>query len=194
VSYPIAGRDEIARVVPSIATRFPTNASFGASTIDDIFPKADVASATRLEAHTFASAVALNNGRGGFTMMPLPIQAQFAPIHAAIAGDFDGDGRTDLLIAGNFFAVPPVQGQYDASYGLLLHGLGDGRFKAIDMLHSGIEIPGQVRRMRSVRTSEGPVIAVARNDDRMLMLQSRLAARSAPLATLPRTSPSLDRP
>ena len=31
--------------------------------------------------------------------------------------DFDGDGHTDLLVAGNFFGVPPLLGRYDASYG-----------------------------------------------------------------------------
>ena len=54
------------------------------------------------------------------------MEAQFAPVTAIVADDFDGDGRTDLLLAGNEFGIPPLFGRYDASYGLLLHG--DGQY------------------------------------------------------------------
>ena len=40
----------------------------------------------------------------------------------SLADDFDGDGRMDLLLGGNFHGVPPILGRYDASYGLLLRG------------------------------------------------------------------------
>ena len=92
-------------------------------------------------------------------------------MQAIIAEDFDRDGRADLLLGGNFYGVPPIQGRYDASYGLLLRGMGDGRFAAIDMTQSGIEITGQIRRLRTLRTAAGPLVAVARNGDRLLLLQ-----------------------
>jgi hypothetical protein len=184
VSYPVAGRDELLPLIPTLRSRYPSYAAFGASKIDDIFPSADLSKAVKLETHTFSSAVALNDGKGGFTLEPLPVEAQLAPVNAAIAEDFDGDGRVDLLLGGNFYATPPILGRYDASYGLLLHGNGDGRFSAVDMTRSGVEIPGQVRRMRVVRTAEGRVVAVARNDDRVVMLRPALAAATAkPLAT-----------
>jgi len=63
----------------------------------------------------------------------LPIEAQLAPIYASLAGDFDGDGKIDLVVAGNFYGVTPREGRYDASYGLLLHGDGHGGFTAVDM-------------------------------------------------------------
>ena len=184
VSYPVAGRDELSHVIPSVAGKFPTYASFGASTIDEIFPRADISAARALEAETFASAVALNDGKGAFTVKALPTEAQIAPVNAVVAGDFDGDGRTDLLVAGNFFATPPILGRYDASYGLLLRGTGDGRFTPADMSVSGVHIDGQVRRMRTMRTPDGPVIAVARNDDRLLLLKPRLAPSPQKIATL----------
>ena len=192
VSYPVADRDELLRAVPTLRSRYPSYAAFGASTIDQIFPAADVAAARTLKAHGFASLVALNDGKGRFTVAPLPTEAQIAPIHATVADDFDGDGRLDLLVAGNFHGVPPIQGRYDASYGLLLQGAGNGRFTAVDMTRSGVEIEGQVRRMRAVRTPGGRVVAVARNDDRVLMLRASTGAPAArPLATArpaPRTA------
>ena len=188
VSYPIAGRDELVRLVPSLRSRYPSYESFGASRIEDIFPAEEVATARKLESHTFASAVALNTGKGGFTLAPLPVESQLAPVNAIIAGDFDGDGRTDLLLAGNFFGTPPILGRYDASYGLLLHGLGDGRFESVDMTRSGVQIEGQVRHMRTLRMADGGrAIVIARNDDSLVVLRSTTAsAPPAPHARTPR--------
>src|SRR5205823_7067707 len=52
----------------------------------------------------------------------------------------------------------PVLGRYDASYGLLLSGTGDGRFEAVDMERSGLVIEGQVRHMGWL-SGPGPAVA-----------------------------------
>src|SRR5437899_9829451 len=147
VSYPVAGRDELISLIPRLRNRYPSYADFGASRIEDIFPASELARATVREARVFASSVALNNGNGTFTLQPLPVEAQFAPIRAVLVADFDGDGRPDLLVGGNLYAVPPVLGRDDASYGLLLSGIGDGRFSSVDMERSGLLIEGQVRHI-----------------------------------------------
>jgi hypothetical protein len=171
VSYPLAGRDELLRLMPQLRSKYPSYAAFGASRIEDIFPAA-LRRATVLEAGVFASSVALNKGNGTFELQPLPTEAQFAPVYAALAEDFDRDGHTDLLLAGNFYGVTPVQGRYDASYGLLLHGDGTGRFEAVDLEASGVVITGQVRHMALLRRAGGArLIVVARNNDKLQILR-----------------------
>jgi hypothetical protein len=170
-SYPLAGRDEIVRLIPPLRSKYPSYAAFGASTVEDIFPPAELKAARVLEARTFATSVAMNDGHG-FALRPLPVEAQLAPVYAALADDFDGDGRVDLLLGGNFYGVPPVLGRYDASYGLLLRGAGDGRFEAVDMERSGVAIEGQVRDIKPLRHArDGRLVVVARNDDRLLVLR-----------------------
>src|SRR5439155_831640 len=78
---------------PQLRSRYPSYADFGASRVDDIFPAAELKQATVLEARVFASSVAWNNGDGTFTLRPLSVEAQFAPVYASLAADFDGDGR-----------------------------------------------------------------------------------------------------
>jgi hypothetical protein len=172
VSYPIAGRDELVRLIPQLRSKYPSYASFGASRIADIIPATELSRAAVLEAREFASAVALNKGNGTFDLHPLPTEAQFAPVYAALADDFDRDGHVDLLLGGNFYGVTPVQGRYDASYGQLLRGDGTGRFETVDLDASGLVIEGQVRHMAFVRRADGErLIVVARNGDRLQILR-----------------------
>jgi hypothetical protein len=172
VSYPMAGRDELVRLMPQLRSRYVSYADFGAARVEDIFPASELRQAKVLEARLFASSVALNNGDGTFNLQPLPVEAQFAPIYHALAEDFDADGHVDLLVAGNFDGVTPVRGRYDASYGLLLRGDGAGRFDPVDMEASNLVIEGQVRDMRLLRRAGGHrLIVVARNNDKLQILR-----------------------
>ncbi len=178
VSYPLAGRDELLSLIPRLRDRYPSSAAFGGARVEDIFPAAELKQATVREAHVFASSVALNNGTGSFTLRPLPAEAQFAPIRAVLVDDFDGNGRPDLLVGGNLYGVPPVLGRYDASYGLLLSGTGDGRFESVDMEKSDLVIDGQVRHMGWMRQADGRrLIVVARNNDKLQILRPPAPSR-----------------
>jgi len=170
VSYPVAGRDELVRQIPSLRSKFPTYASFGASRVEDLFTAAELSQATVREARVFATSVALAQADGTYKLQQLPAEAQFSPVFASVVHDFDGDGHPDLLLAGNLYGVQPVLGRYDASAGTLLRGLGDGRFSPAEPSDLGIE--GEVRDMKLVRLAGGGfVIAVARNNATLLILR-----------------------
>src|SRR5919109_808427 len=172
VSYPVMGQDDFARTMPQLRSKYDSYAKFGASRVEDILPADELKRATKLEAYVFASSVALNKGDGTFDLQQLPIEAQFAPVYAALAEDFDTDGNVDLLLGGNFDGVTPMWGRYDASYGLVLRGDGRGRFRSIDLDESGVEITGQVRHMKWLRhAGGGRGILVARNNDRLMVLR-----------------------
>jgi hypothetical protein len=71
-----------------------------------------------------------------------------------------------------------VRGQYDASYGLLLRGSGNGRFVPVEMEESNLLIEGQVRNMGLLRRAGGDrLIVVARNDDRLAFIRPLLTNR-----------------
>ncbi|MDH5197930.1 MAG: VCBS repeat-containing protein, partial [Gemmatimonadota bacterium] len=187
VSYPLAGRDELIRAIPALSGRYPTYAAFGATRLEELFTKAELKAAQVLEAYTFASAVALNGGDGTFALRSLPVEAQFAPIYAALAGDFDADGFTDLLVAGNTSAVPPIRGQYDASYGLLLRGDGAGGLSPVDLATSNLVILGEVRALGMLRWADGGrLIVVARNGAPLQLFRPlRAGSRQAEGAVAP---------
>jgi hypothetical protein len=179
-AYPMQGRDEVVKLVPLLRPKYPSYASFGASTLEQVFPAADLAKATVREARTFASAIARNRG-GRFVLEPLPVEAQFAPVHAAVVTDVDGDGQVDLLLAGNEHGAPPLQGWYDASEGLWLRGAGQGRFTPVAPDASGLRIDGDVRHLAVIRLARGgrALIAARNNDAPVLLRLPDLPAASA---------------
>lgn len=169
VSYPLALRDDLLKVLPGMKERYPTYASYAGQTVTDIFPAADLADAVLKEAHTFATTLVRNDGDGSFTLIPLPREAQLAPVYGILADDLDGDGNLDLLLAGNFDGVEPKIGRMSASYGLFLRGDGAGGFTPVRTSESGFLVPGQARDIRRLGTSRGDVYVVTRNNDRPLV-------------------------
>jgi hypothetical protein len=182
VSYPMAGRDELVRLIPSLRSRYPSYKSFGASRVEQIFTAEELAGATVLEARTFASAVALADGKGRYTISPLPAEAQVAPVYAIAAEDYTGDGRVDLMLGGNFWGVTPLRGRYDASYGLLLRGDGNGAFTSVDMAESGLVLRGEVRDLKSIRSANGDRLTIAARNDSTVQVVRQLGRPARRLA------------
>ena len=83
-----------------------------------------------------------------FNLIPLPAEAQFSPVYAIAADDFDHDGICDILIGGNQYRAKPETGIYDASYGLLLKGKADGDMEICTLLHSGFFTKGEIRDLK----------------------------------------------
>ena len=177
-SYPIVMRDDLIKAIPSLKVRYLNYKDYARQTVTDIFSPAELAGAVFKQAHTFATTLARNNGDGSFTLVPLPLEAQLAPVYGILAQDFDGDGKTDLLLAGNFDGVKPEIGRMSASYGLLLRGDGQGNVTPVRTTESGFLAPGQARDIARVRTRRGDLYVVTRNNDRPLVFRSTPPRRS----------------
>lgn len=172
VSYPMATRDQLIRQIQPLGLKLISYADYGASRVEDLFSANLLEDATVHEAHTFATAYLENQGDGTFQVHALPLQAQFAPVYAILAGDFDGDGHEDLLLAGNFSGVTPTEGRYDASYGLLLRGDGKGGFDPVQPVESNLYLTGEIRHLGVLRRKNGErLIVAARNDDSLQIVR-----------------------
>jgi hypothetical protein len=170
-SLPLLLRDDLLRAVPSLRARYPDYRSYAGQTVADIFPPAAVAGAVVRRAYTLATSLVRNDGDGRFALLPLPVEAQLAPVYGILPADVDGDGQLDLLLAGNLDGVTPAIGPMRASYGLLLRGDGAGGFTPVEGAESGFVVPGQARDIQRVRTPQGVRYVVTRNDDRALVFE-----------------------
>jgi enediyne biosynthesis protein E4 len=178
--WPLPLRDDLTAALPRLKARFPKYEDYARATLTDVFPPAELSGAIVRTAYTFASAVVRNDGDGRFTLVPLPREAQVAPVYGIVADDVDGDGTTDLLLAGNFDGFEPQIGRAAASYGLLLRGdgKGGGGFVPVGAAASGFFVPGQTRDVRRVGGAHGGALyVVARNADRALLFRRAPGAR-----------------
>ena len=185
ISYPLPLRDDLIKALPYLASRFSSYKDYAGKTAQDLFTQQELSDALLKKVSTFATSVLLNKGGGSFEVMPLPDEAQLAPVYGILAGDLDRDGHVDLLLAGNFDGFQPEIGRMAATYGLVLRGDGKGRFTRVPRAESGIFVPGQTRDIASVRTAHGTVLVVARNNDKPLLFRA-----NQPLAVAARTRPS----
>ncbi len=164
---PWATLDMFRKHVPAIQQHFSSYAALAGKPVEALLDRKQLEKAPVLTTEFLASAVFLNQQGRGFQPVPLPEVTQFSALYALKVQDFDLDGHLDILCGGNFYGVGPDQGRYDADYGNLLLGRGDGTFKVVPLQRSGFVVPGQIRALENVRYATGEkLIAVARNNDR----------------------------
>ena len=159
---------QLTRQMPSVKKRFLKNSDFASADFTQIFPDVILKDALKLSCNELHTCWFENLGHGQFRKHILPPEAQFAPVNAILAHDLDGDGKLDLLLAGNEYQAEVMTGRYDASYGLFLKGDGKGNFLPITHINDGIFIKGDVKDLKGIKNAAGDeLILAAINDDQM---------------------------
>jgi hypothetical protein len=171
-SYPMILRHDLVAILPFLKGKYLEYDRYKEQTIDDIFSKEQLKNAKKLEANLFESSVFVNNKNGGFNRQPLPPEAQFSPIYGITWLDYDGDGKKDLLLGGNFYESKPEVGSYDASYGLLLKGDDNGAFTSLSSMRSGILVKGAVRDIIPIKHNGTERIIFILNNASPVIFQS----------------------
>ena len=169
--YTFLGKEEIEKALPSvIRKKYLDYKSMAGQTIETIFDSR-LSRLTKLSAKTLSS-VLIKNDKGKLSVSRLPSAVQWSPVFSFITGDFNRDGRTDILAAGNFYGVLPYEGRYDASYGSVLLSMGHA-FQSVSSLQSGLFLQGEIRDIKKLRTSKGILYVFARNDNTIMVYKSK---------------------
>lgn len=169
--YPFISRDQLVKQVPSFRREFLKYNKFRNVSLEQIIPPIDAGKYVVNRAFCFSS-VYLENLNGKFVIRALPVEAQMFPIFSFCSGDFNDDGKTDLLAVGNLYAVQPDFGRYDSGYGLMMIGDGYGGFSSVSPQISGFLVTGEGRDIKVLRSAAGSrVYLVCRNNDSLLQFQ-----------------------
>jgi hypothetical protein len=171
-------RDLLIKQIPGMKRRFPDYHSYATADFAHTLSEEDLAGAQQAAIYCQESILLENLGKAGFRIHRLPAEAQFSPLMTSLFLDFNGDGRLDLLTAGNLHAAETMQlGWYDAGYGNLFINQGDMNFEPLNPLSAGFVAEGDVRRMVSLRGPQGVRwVVLGKQGDAMAVFRLKNAA------------------
>jgi enediyne biosynthesis protein E4 len=171
-AYPYWMKGDMEKNIPSLKKKFLQFKSYAGKEFSEIFTEEELKEATVLTVDETRTAVFLNDGIGHFTMQALPIEAQLTPMFTAVVYDLNGDGFTDIFLAGNFYGLKPQTGRFDASYGTLMLGGPGAQFHYMPPKQSGLFVRGEVRDAHILNpTGKNPLLLVARNNDNLILFK-----------------------
>jgi enediyne biosynthesis protein E4 len=171
ISYPVASLDELAAQIGGLGKKYPHYSDFGGKTAMDIFGKNAIEQSQIKKAVLFESCILLNKGNGTFEIRKLPVYAQFSPVRSMQFGDLNKDGMSDMVLAGNNYAVRPSFGRYDASYGWCLLGETGSTYRTLLPVKSGLKIIGDARRLMWIDIAGKRYLVAAVNNGDLQIFQ-----------------------
>ena len=170
-TYPMLLRHDLVGQIPQLKKRYLKYKDFAEQTVENIFTPMQLQNTLKYEAKEMQTCVLMNEGKGKFSLQPLPVEAQLSPNFGITIKDFDGDKKLDIILGGNFYGVKPEIGRFDSSYGLFLKGDGKGGFSSIPARQSGFRLEGEVRDFQVIKIKGKEVLLVARNNEPLQLFE-----------------------
>lgn len=172
-AYPYYLRSDMVAQIPALKKKFLRYDAYAGKGIDEILDKDQLAEANVLTVEQTQTCVFMNDGKGNFSVQPLPVMAQLSPVYGIVVTDLNGDGIKDIFLGGNFYGLKPEVGRFDASYGATLIGNKKNQFTYISPSASGLFIKGEVRDAQIISTKKENYIIVARNNEALQIFHKR---------------------
>lgn len=158
-------KNDFVTQLPAFKKRFLYFTSFAGKPYQELLTGEELARCEVLEVVESRSCIFYNEGKGVFRKEPLPLQAQFTCLFAALITDVNNDQLPDLLVGGNLYGLKPEMGRMDASAGMLLLNDGKNGFREMPATTTGIKATGELRSIRQLKQGNQWAILIARNHD-----------------------------
>ena len=178
VTQTINGRDmpvqlkrELTDQIVSLKRKNNKHTEYAKRSIQELFSPEVIKKTVVKEGNYFKSAVALNDGKGNFTMMPLPKEVQFSCVCDVYCKDLNNDGKKDLILGGNDSHFAPQYSKLDASFGHVLLNQGDGNYKRVENKDAGFFIRGDIKEFVEINIQGKPHLMTVVNNQTPKLFQ-----------------------
>lgn len=119
--YPLENLQTLSGQMVSLRKKFTSYREFAGRAVEEVLGKDQLSKATILEVSELRSGY-LENQEGRFTFVPFGNDMQLAPVTSLLSHDFNGDGKVEILAAGNYFGVKPYHGRFGSFPAALITG------------------------------------------------------------------------
>ncbi|BDQ13229.1 MAG: VCBS repeat-containing protein [Chitinophagaceae bacterium] len=170
---PFASKIQLEKSLPVLKKQFLYAEDFAKATLDDLFGKEKLAAATKLEATQMANMLLINEGKGKYNAMQLPVAAQFSNIRAVVPINHL---ITGALLLGNFGYNNIEIGRQDANFGTLLQTAKVQPNKGLQMAACqlpGLVIKGEVRKALPIVIGKNICYVLAKNNGNLQVLKQQ---------------------
>ncbi|WP_373515603.1 VCBS repeat-containing protein [Persicitalea sp.] len=144
---PVFLKRDLMEQFPFLKAKNLKHADYAQRTMADLFDAEMLRQAQVKQVNYLKSIVAVNDGKGNFTIQELPVTAQFSCVNALAIEDVNKDGLPDILAGGNSYNFIPQLGRLDASRGMVLLNTKKNSFEALGATVSGINVPGELKQI-----------------------------------------------
>ncbi|WP_341226241.1 VCBS repeat-containing protein [uncultured Arcticibacterium sp.] len=150
ISKTIDGKDSPVFLKRDLTEQFPAlkntslkHSEYAKKSVQDLFDMIENEEVEPMLFNFNKSIVAINDGKGYFSIKELPTEVQFSCVNDIGIIDIDKDGFQDIIVGGNSSQMIPQFGTLDACRGKILKNIGGDTFKYI----SDLKLSGQVRQI-----------------------------------------------
>ncbi|HUQ67437.1 MAG TPA: VCBS repeat-containing protein, partial [Flavitalea sp.] len=168
IAYPFATKPEITSQLPALKKQILKYEDYGNKTYESLFSPEQRSNALRYQAENMHTSVLWNNN-GNAELQALPQESQLSPVFGIVVADMDADGKKDIWLGGNFYALKPQAGRHNASRGVLLKQYENRIFKYVAPADAGIKVEGEVRDAALINNE----LLVARNNAKVLLFKKK---------------------
>ena len=163
---PIPLKRELTNQLVSLKKQNLKFSEYATKSITDLFSPEILKKSIVKTVNSSESILALNDGKGNFTIKLLPKEAQFSCICAISCSDVNKDGQLDILLGGNNYEFKPQYSRLDAIYGGVLLQNDSGGFEWESYENSGFFVRGEIKNILPFKDKTGNrYFIVGRNND-----------------------------
>jgi hypothetical protein len=142
---------EMVKELPFLKKQVLKHHAYAQKSFQELFSKEKISKTQVKEAQYFKSVIAVNDGKGHFSIQELPTPVQLSSMCALYVTDLNGDKKPDIIMGGNHFTYLPQYGRNDASSGEVLINQGNLTFQPWNAQQSGLSITGMMRDIKPLK-------------------------------------------
>jgi len=165
---PVRGRECSSQQLPYIKQEFPTYDGFAKASLQDIIGKEKLKGSLKLELTEFSSGIFWGTAEGDYRWEAFPVEAQLSPIVGFAIEDANGDGKPEVITAGNLYDTEVETTRYDAGKGVIMNWTPDG-WVCHSPVETGFYAGGNIRALKPIKVNGRNCVLAARDNDKLSM-------------------------